>query len=345
MQASTGTHITAATVHDRSIRALAREDLDAVVAIDAASRGRSRHGYFGHRLAAALREPGLHAQFAAVDDKGLSGYVLARVLAGEFGRSAPALRLEAIGVRGDVQRRGVGTRLMDVLAGWARRHGIREVLTQAAWNDHRIVQWLDAAGFSLAPNHVVDAFVHGGTYAPARDDPVAMPGAAGSAQEINYATGTGNDFERLARDTAEVRSMVPEDLADIARIDRAIIGRDRTAYIEAKLNETIVDSAIRVSLTAHDRGVVMGFLMARTDLGDFGRTEAVAVIDTIGVDPDCAHRGVGHALVSQLFANLGALGTERLESVVAPHDLGLLAFLYRVGFTPSQRLAFVRKLA
>ena len=84
--------------------------------------------------------------------------------------------------------------------------------------------------------------------------------------------------------------------------------------------------------------------MARADLGDFGRTEPVAVIDTIGVDPGYAHRGVGHALVSQLFANLGALRIERVETVVAPRDFGLLGFLYDVGFTPSQRFAFVRRL-
>ena len=43
-------------------------------------------------------------------------------------------------------------------------------------------------------------------------------------------------------------------------------------------------------------------------------------------------------------ANLGALRVERVETVVAPRDLGLLGFLFAVGFMPSQRLPFVRKL-
>ena len=84
--------------------------------------------------------------------------------------------------------------------------------------------------------------------------------------------------------------------------------------------------------------------MARVDLGDFGRTEPTAVVDTIGVDPAYAHRGVGHALLSQLFANLGALRVERVETIVAPDDLALLGFLYDAGFVPSQRIAFVRQL-
>jgi hypothetical protein len=41
------------------------------------------------RLQVALREPARHAQFAAADAEGLVGYLLARVLRGEFGRRAP----------------------------------------------------------------------------------------------------------------------------------------------------------------------------------------------------------------------------------------------------------------
>ncbi|HWK83780.1 MAG TPA: GNAT family N-acetyltransferase, partial [Caldimonas sp.] len=73
--------------------------------------------------------------------------------------------------------------------------------------------------------------------------------------------------------------------------------------------------------------------------------EPVAVLDTIGVDPAYGHRGVGHALVSQLFANLGALHIDRVETVVAPTDLPLLGFLFDTGFKPSQRLSFVRPIA
>jgi predicted N-acetyltransferase YhbS len=138
--------------------------------------------------------------------------------------------------------------------------------------------------------------------------------------------------------------MNADDLADIVRIDRGIVGADRHTYIANKLQETLADSDIRVSLTARMDDVVVGFVMARADLGDFGRTEPVAVLDTIGVDPEYSHRGIGHALLSQLFLNLGALRIERVETQVAPRDLALLGFLYDVGFAPSQRLPFVRQL-
>lgn len=334
----------AAAAQPVAIRPLVRDDLNAVVAIDADFEGRPRRGYMERRLEAALREPKQHAQFAATDGKSVVGYILARVLEGEFGRFEPGLRLELIGVRRDAQSHGVGKRLFDALADWASRHGIKDLRTQAAWNDHPMMRFLDAMGFTLAPNHVVDCAVHGGGYTPERDDPVALPEGNGPGHEIDYGAPAGNDFERLARDTCDVRAMGPGDLADITRIDRGITGRNRENYMKHKLGEAMHDSAIRVSLTARLDGAIVGFLMARADLGDFGRTEPVAVIDTIGVDSGYAHRGVGHALLSQLFANLGALRIERVETVVAPRDLGLLAFLYGVGFEPSQRLPFVRRL-
>jgi ribosomal protein S18 acetylase RimI-like enzyme len=327
-----------------TLRPLAREDLAAVVAIDSAIEGRSRGHYFERRLRAALQEPKLHAQFAAIDDRGLAGFLLGRVLEGEFGQSEPALRLEAVGVRRDVQGAGIGERLLDATTEWARRHGIYEVRTQASWTDHAMLRWLDAMRFRVAPNHVLDCAVHGGEYLPARDDPVRGDDGSPPPQEIAYDGRPDNDWERLARDVCDVRAMRPEDVPAIIRIDRNITGRDRGEYVRRKLAETMTDSAIRVSLTARQDEAIVGYLMARVDLGDFGRTEPTAVIDTIGVDPGYAHRGVGHALVSQLFANLGALQVERVETIVAPRDLPLSGFLYDVGFAPSQRIAFVRTL-
>jgi len=327
-----------------AIRALTREDIDAVVAIDSVIEGRSRHDYFQRRLAAALRDPARHAQFAATDDRGLAGYILARVLTGEFGRPHPGLRLEIVGVRPDVKGKGVGAALLQALLNYGQRHGYAELRTTAAWNDRAMLRWLAAMGFTLASDQVVDCAVDGGAYRPERDDAITLPEGHGPGHEINYGRSEGNDFEKLARDLADVRSMTPADLREIVRIDRLNAGRDREAYIKGNLAEAMDDSGIRVSLTARLDDVIVGFLMARADLGDFGRTEPVAIIDTIGVDPEYAHRGVGHALVSQLFANLGALKVERVETVVAPNNLQLLGFFYDVGFSPSRRLSFVRRV-
>ena len=328
---------------ETSIRALTQQELDAVVAIDTALEGRARRAYFQRRLTAALKQPALHVQLAALDAMGLAGYIMARRTSGEFGRPQPALRLEVVGVRGDRRGQGVGAMLLDALAAYAVRHGVAELRTTATWTDHRMLQWLQAMGFVLAPDQVVVCAVGDG-YQAERGDALDLPADVSRGREIDYGAPEGNDFERVGKDLADVRAMRPEDLPQIVRIDRQITGRDRQGYIAEKLGEAMDDSAIRVSLTARLGGAIVGFLMARADLGDFGRTEPVAVLDTIGIDPDYEHRGIGHALVSQLFANLGALHIDRVETVVAPTDLPLLGFLYSTGFKPSQRLAFRRQL-
>jgi ribosomal protein S18 acetylase RimI-like enzyme len=325
-------------------RRLEPRDLEAVVAIDAQLAGRTRRAYFERRLRAAQARPALHRQFAVDDDAGLVGYVLARKLAGEFGRETPALRLEVIGVRPDEQGHGVGCALIAALEATAPADGIAEIRTSASWRDHGILWFLDAAGFELGRNQVLECTVHAGRLGSESGPDVAAPDHRNLARELDYSGAAANDFETLARDRADVRVLVRDDLADMCRIDRRITGRDRRAYIERLVEEALGDSAVRVSLTARVDSVVAGFVTAHTDFGDFGRSEPVAVLDTIGVDPDYAHHGVGAALVSQLFVNLGGLRIERVETVVGRENFALLGFLYALGFEPGERLGFVKRL-
>lgn len=172
-----------------------------------------------------------------------------------------------------------------------------------------------------------------------------LPLSADAAAEADYSNPAGADFDVLSRDRMPVRSMVEDDLEVLARIDRKITGQDRTEYLRAKLAEALYDSGVRVSLVAELEGNSVGFIMARMDFGEFGHTEPVAVIDTIGVHPDFTGRGVGEALISQLLANLAGLHVEQVETTVAQTDFDLLGFFYRCGFEPSQRLAFSKNLA
>lgn len=294
-------------------RPLAARDLDAVVAIDAALGGRARRAYFERRLAAALREPERHVQFAVEEDGALAGYILGRALEGEFGRSEPQLRLEALGVRRAAQGRGLGAALSEAFEREALRRGLAEIRTAAVWREHELLRFLDRAGYRLAGNHVLDC----------------VPRA---------------DFEPHARDAADVKTLEAEDIEGIARVDARITGRQRRGYLCRTLGEALADSAVRVSLAACSDGAVSGFVMARVDYGDFGRVEPVAVIDTIGIDPLRTRRGIGRALLSQLFLNLAALRVERVETVVAPASLDLMGFFFAAGFRPSERLGFLKQL-
>lgn len=330
-------------LHQLKIRRMAAGDLAAVVALDAALAGRTRRAYFDRRLAAALRQPELHLQFAAEAGGEFRGHALARVLEGEFGRTRPGLRLEVISVVPAAQSRGVGRALHRALEDEARKRGMADLRTGAAWRDHAMLRFLDGVGYALAPNQVIECSVQGSPLG-AREESVASPSREKTGDPNDWSAPAANDVEQLARDTADVRLLTAKDLDAVVRIDQHITGRDRRAYMQHALDEALRESGVRISLAARVDGNLAGFVMARADLGDFGRTEPVAVIDTLGVAPEYAHHGIGRALLSQLFLNLGALRIERVETVVDRQAFGLLGFFYDVGFAPGQRLAFVKTL-
>ena len=331
---------------DIKLRGLAAQDLDSVVALDEANSGRARRFYFKRRLKAALVQPQLHVQFAAEQSGKLVGFMMARRLLGQFGRAEPSLRLEAMGVTPGEQGHGIGTALLSKLESEAKRIGVPVIRTDASWRNHAVMQFLDHAGFELGNSLVVDCPVHHHRLAAHEGDNFLAPShlAGFSTSEVDYSSSAGNDFEALARDKVDVRTLKADDIDDIIRIDQRVIGRRRENYIQELVVEAMTDSDVRVSLVARADGIAVGFVMALTDFGDFGRAEPVAILDTIGVDPDYSHRGVGHGLLSQLFVNLEGLRVERVETVVARENFGLLGFLYAIGFEPSRRLAFAKRV-
>lgn len=333
-----------ATAAGLKVRPLAAADLDAVVAIDATLTGRTRRAYFERRLNTALRQPQLHLQFAAQSGGKLAGYALGRVLEGEFGRTQPGLRLEVISVARNAQGRGIGRALHAALEDAARERGLAELRTSSPWRDSAMLRFLAAAGYALSGALVLDCALHDNPLL-ARPESVSSPSRDKPGDPNDWSAPQANDHEQLARDVVDVRLLTAKDIDDVVRIDRHVTGRDRRDYVHHALDEALRESGVRISLAARIDGVMAGYVMARADLGDFGRTEPVAVIDTLGVSPEYAGRGVGHALLQQLFLNLDALRIERVETLVEARATELLGFFHGAGFAPAQRLAFVKALA
>lgn len=292
-----------------AIRPLAKSDLDAVIALDRAITGRPRRGYFERRLASALRDPRGHLQLAATGARGLVGFALARVAPGEYGRAAPVVLLESIGVDPTMQHAGIGRRMVSSLS----RDG-RAIVTQADWRDHAMLRFLAGLGFALSPRLLLERRV------------ARMPLPA-----------TDDAFERPI---PPVRRLRADDLDMVVRIDEMSTGRVRRDYFERKFDEALHESPIAVSLVVEDDGFVVGFAMARVDLGDFGHVEPTASLDTIGIHRGLAGKGLASALLTQMIDNLAALMVERLETEVAHDHYELMRFFHRFGFAPAQRLVF-----
>jgi ribosomal protein S18 acetylase RimI-like enzyme len=144
--------------------------------------------------------------------------------------------------------------------------------------------------------------------------------------------------DNLEQERVLVRNLRPRDLEAVIALDAKITGRRREEYFKVKLAEALADTGIRISLAAEVDGAFAGCLLARVYYGEFGATERVAVLDTLGVHPAFSGKGVGRALLRQLRANLLSLGVEHLRTEVDWGQQQLLGFFHGLGFRPAPRL-------
>lgn len=319
---------------EEEMRPLVADDLVQVIAIDERNTGRSRQDFFEKRVAAALKEPKQFVYIACVRGGDVIGYLLARLQEGEFGGARTIAVVDDIGVSAEAQGSGVGRRLMEELTTIIGKKNIDEIRSQADWSDQGMLRYFAATGFQLAPRYIYERVASYLDQQVQEDDLEPL--------EVDYSDPSGDDPAALSRDRVPCRSLKKEDLSAIIKIDRKIMGFDRSGYYARKMDEIVEESGVRVSLVAELDDHVVGFVMARVDFGEFGKTEPSAIIDTLGVDPDYAHKHVGSALLSQLMANLTVLRADCVHTEVSATQLALLGFLQDNGFSPAQSLSLTK---
>ena len=143
----------------------------------------------------------------------------------------------------------------------------------------------------------------------------------------------------------QIRSLAPEDLDAVVALDATLAGRTRRAYFERRLAAALRQPALHLQFAAHSGKDFLGHALARVLEGEFGRAQPALRVEVISVARAAQSRGVGRALLEQLFLNLEALRIERVETVVEARALDLLGFFHGAGFAPAQRLSFVKPIA
>jgi GNAT superfamily N-acetyltransferase len=139
-----------------SIRALNASDLERIVGIDHEIIGRSRRGFFQKRMAALGKNPNAFVALGVSVDRELAGFVLGQILDGEFGGKHPAALLDAIALDRKMRGRGFGHLLMEQFVQALRERGVRELRSQANWDNHDLLRFFAANGFTLAPRYIVE---------------------------------------------------------------------------------------------------------------------------------------------------------------------------------------------
>jgi ribosomal protein S18 acetylase RimI-like enzyme len=143
--------VTGSLVANLVCRSLDAHDIERVIAIDHAASGQSRRRFFEKRFATAQSQPQDFVHVGVEQGGSLHGYIIARVLRGEFGQQQPVAALDAIGVETESRERGIGQLLMRELMQALASRGIGTLQSEADWTNHELVRFFDTAGFKLAP--------------------------------------------------------------------------------------------------------------------------------------------------------------------------------------------------
>lgn len=128
-----------------------------------------------------------------------------------------------------------------------------------------------------------------------------------------------------------LRMMTYKDLDRIAEIDTKILGHARPEFWKMKLELAEKRSPVS-SLVAELDGQVVGFILGNGSGWEYGASEHIGWINTIGVDPDYQRKGIAKILITEMVNNLKKVGVDTIYTFINWRDWGLLMFFENMGF-------------
>lgn len=150
----------------------------------------------------------------------------------------------------------------------------------------------------------------------------------------------------MQKDTITYRLMKSEDFEGVVRIDEKVLGFPRRAYYEMKFEKLFGSrDYIPTSIAAVNAdGTLVGFVMGELYMGEFGIFQEQCTLDTIGVDPDCRHMGIGERLMNEFVDHLKTLEVKKMFTLVGWDDEKLMHFFKKNHFAPSKVINLEREL-
>ena len=130
------------------VRSMRQDDLNAIVAIDAAASGRRRPRYFEVMLHRAITQAGVQISLVAEVDGRVVGFVIGSLYYGEYGVVEPSASIDAISVAPDCRGKKVGKALMHQLRLNLGALGISILRTEVSWDHFGLLAFFRSLGFS-----------------------------------------------------------------------------------------------------------------------------------------------------------------------------------------------------
>ena len=130
------------------IRVMKREDIDAIVDIDARILGERRPDYYERKCALALDQSNqiVISQVAQHEDQ-VIGFVMGNVYVGEFGIPEATATLDTLGVHPDYQGQGIARELIKQFITNLKKAQVEYIYGLADWNDWDMLRFLEKSGF------------------------------------------------------------------------------------------------------------------------------------------------------------------------------------------------------
>lgn len=148
IQGSTGSNFYGKAAHDRvTVRALQGEDIAAIDRIDAKLTGLDRSGYIASKFREMQDESGIRISMVAEDDGIVTGFIMARVDYGEFGRVAKTAVVDTIGVHPFYAGSGIGHALLSQLLINLSALYVESVRTKVEYDNYELRNFLFRRGF------------------------------------------------------------------------------------------------------------------------------------------------------------------------------------------------------
>jgi GNAT superfamily N-acetyltransferase len=142
----------------------------------------------------------------------------------------------------------------------------------------------------------------------------------------------------------KVRPLRPADLDRVIAIDSAHVGEPRRRFFEKRLAHAKQHPEDFLHVGVVRNGALIGFAFARILRGEFGRAQAIATLDAVGVEHDSREHGVGHALMHELEKLMRDKGVQSLQSQADWINHPLLRFFDGSGFGLAPRLVLERSV-
>lgn len=129
-----------------------------------------------------------------------------------------------------------------------------------------------------------------------------------------------------------LRSLYPEDIQQVSKIESNLTGRPRREFLEKRLAIATALPASFITCAALDGKTLAGYGLTRILEGEFGAVSVQAVLDAIGVDPDYQGKGIGKMVMSGIEQRMKKKNIRTLQTQIDWSDYTMVRFFSAAGF-------------